>query len=438
MILDEFIKTMIDLLNNAIILLALVFLYAATNFDTDTKYKSKKIMAGFIIGLSAIFVMSNPWQLSQGLFFDTRSILFGISGVFFGFIPTVIGALFAVIYRIYLGGGGVYAGVATIVLTGAFGLTWRYANLNQYIKHRYLRYYILGLILHVLTEMAFLLTPEPIEVIRNTIPAYIGLFPFITMIIGVVIENQKDRLFLNIEIKKQRTLLQASLDSTTSMEMYALDKDIHYIVFNEFHRKQMKSFYGIDIKAGDDYLAHIENPQMRLRLQKNIKKALNGEIFMDTSEVEANPGKYIEERFTPILDDFQIVGVTIFSYEVTDRKKYEASILYLSYNDALTGLYNRRYYQEKMLEMDTPESLPLSVIQCDINGLKIMNDAFGHQAGDELLIEVSKAFKQAFFDKGMVCRIGGDEFVVLLPHYAYQQANYIVDKIKQNLEKKTI
>ena len=55
MILDDFIKIMIDLLNNAIILLALVFLYAATNYDTDTKYKSKRIIAGFVVGLSAIF-----------------------------------------------------------------------------------------------------------------------------------------------------------------------------------------------------------------------------------------------------------------------------------------------------------------------------------------------------------------------------------------------
>ena len=113
------------------------------------------------------------------------------------------------------------------------------------------------------------------------------------------------------------------------MEMYALNKDIQYIAFNEFHRKQMKNFYDIDIKEGDDYLAHIENPQMRLRLQRNILKALNGEIFMDTSEVEAKPGKYIEERFTPIMDEDQIVGVTIFSYEVTDRKKYEASIFFI-------------------------------------------------------------------------------------------------------------
>ena len=438
MILDDFIKIMIDLLNNAIILLALVFLYAATNYDTDTKYKSKRIIAGVVVGLSAIFVMSNPWQLSEGLFFDTRSVLFGITGVFFGLIPTLIGAIFGIIYRIYLGGGGVYAGVATILFTASFGLIWRHLNLNQYFKNRYLRCYTLGVILHVLTLLAFSLTPNPAEVIRNTMPAYLGLFPLITMIIGVVIENQKDRLFLNVEIKKQRTLLKASLDSTTTMEMYALNKDIQYIAFNEFHRKQMKNFYDIDIKEGDDYLAHIENPQMRLRLQRNIMKALSGDIFIDTSEVEVTPGKYIEERFTPILDEDQIVGVTIFSYEVTDRKKYEASILYLSYNDALTGLYNRRYYQEKILEVDKPEHLPLSVIQCDINGLKIMNDAFGHQAGDDLLIEVSKAFKQAFFDKGMVCRIGGDEFIAILPNYAYQQATYIVDKIKQNLEKKSI
>lgn len=432
------IDTTIALLNNAIILLAVVFLYTSTNYDTETKYKSKRILAGVIIGFSAVFVMSNPFVLEAGMVFDTRSILFGMAGLFFGFVPTVISSAIGILYRIYLGGAGVYVGILTIIFTASLGLLWRHVAVKKYIKQRYLNHYILGILLHILTLSAFLLLPEAFSVIRKTAPTYLILFPLITMVIGVVMENQKDRISLNVKIKKQAALLKASLDSSMTMDMYALDVNLRYLMFNEFHSMQMKHYYDIKIKTGDDFLHNIENPQMRLRLQKSFLKALGGEIVITTSEVESTLGKFLEERFTPIYEDNQVVGVMVFSYEVTDRKKYEASILYLSYNDALTGLHNRRYYQERIEMVDKPEFFPLSVIQCDINGLKVMNDAFGHQAGDELLNEVAQALKQAFSTIGTVCRIGGDEFIVLLPKKSYEQASYLISKLKLSLEKKTM
>ena len=200
----------------------------------------------------------------------------------------------------------------------------------------------------------------------------------------------------------------------------------------------MELFYGVKIKEGDDFLVNIREPKMRLRLQQNIQKTLKGEVVIDSSEVEDTPGKFLEERFSPIYYQGSIVGCMVFSSEITDRKKYEASILYLSYNDALTGLYNRRYYQEKIISIDSEKNQPISVVICDINGLKIMNDAFGHDAGDELLKEVSFQLKQTFQTKGFVCRTGGDEFAAILSNTTYEQASFMADKLKQSLEKKNI
>src|SRR5665648_409283 len=68
-------------------------------------------------------------------------------------------------------------------------------------------------------------------------------------------------------------------------------------------------------------------------------------------------------------------------------------ISYISYHDFLTGLYNRIYFEEEKKRLDTPRQLPISIIMGDVNGLKLVNDGFGHSKGDEVLIEIAKILK---------------------------------------------
>lgn len=433
----EILNILVNLLNNGLILLGLVFLYAATNFDPQTNTLRKKITAGITIGISSIFIMANPWKLDTGLIFDTRSVLFGVNGFFFGGIPTVIAAVIGSAYRIWVGGAGVYAGVATILSTSALGYLWKkYRKPEWFNNNAYFEFYALGVVLHIATLLGFFLIPNGLNIIINLLIPYLGLFPILVMLIGVVILNQQSRLHFNQEFRIQTKLLQASMDATRHMEIYALDRNFKYLTFNHFHQVSMKAYYNLEIHKGEDFLSIIENDAMKRRLMRNIQKALDGVSHIDVVRVEIDGEKYLEEHYAPIIEDGNIIGATIFSYEITDRKKYEASILYLSYNDALTGLYNRRFYSEKLAELKDTKYNPVSIILCDINGLKIMNDAFGHAAGDELLIEVSALLKQIFNDKGSVCRIGGDEFVVLLPNTPLHSAQYYLEKMKRILDKK--
>jgi PAS domain S-box-containing protein len=71
--------------------------------------------------------------------------------------------------------------------------------------------------------------------------------------------------------------------------------------------------------------------------------------------------------------------------DITAIKQAEEEMTYLSYHDQLTGLYNRRYYEEERKRLDVERNLPISLIMADVNGLKLTNDAFGHQEGDRLL-----------------------------------------------------
>lgn len=115
---------------------------------------------------------------------------------------------------------------------------------------------------------------------------------------------------------------------------------------------------------------------------------------------------------------------------ITDRKKKEDENLYLSYHDVLTGLYNRRFYEEEIKRLDTERNLPISIIMGDVNGLKLINDAFGHNAGDELLQKAASAIRSACRTEDIVARWGGDEFVILLPKTKTEEADEIVKRIK--------
>jgi diguanylate cyclase (GGDEF)-like protein/PAS domain S-box-containing protein len=116
--------------------------------------------------------------------------------------------------------------------------------------------------------------------------------------------------------------------------------------------------------------------------------------------------------------------------DITDRKRAEERLEQLSFHDSLTGLYNRSFFEEELLRLDRERLLPLSIILCDINGLKLINDTLGHRKGDELLARAAAILKQNSRSEDIVCRWAGDEFVILLPQADQIVANRICDRIR--------
>jgi diguanylate cyclase (GGDEF)-like protein/PAS domain S-box-containing protein len=120
---------------------------------------------------------------------------------------------------------------------------------------------------------------------------------------------------------------------------------------------------------------------------------------------------------------------TIIS-EVSERKRAEQEIRYLSYHDYLTGLHNRRYYEEELGRLDIPANLPITLIMADVNGLKLINDSFGHAMGDELLKKSARLIKAAVPEGSIVARLGGDEFIVILPQTDIFEAVGVINNLK--------
>lgn len=117
--------------------------------------------------------------------------------------------------------------------------------------------------------------------------------------------------------------------------------------------------------------------------------------------------------------------------DVTEKKKYEMEIEYLSYHDQLTGVKNRRYFEEALHTFDEEEYFPIALIVIDVNGLKLTNDAFGHLVGDRLLIDAMEILRRELRETDEVARIGGDEFVVISPNTTLEAAKNFSDRVSR-------
>ena len=142
---------------------------------------------------------------------------------------------------------------------------------------------------------------------------------------------------------------------------------------------------------------------------------------------------YAEYRSYPQYKDDRIVGAVVTFMDVTERIKDEEEIKYLNCHDVLTGLKNRRCFEKAMELMDNAENLPLSIIFADINGLKMTNDIFGHAAGDELIRKIAEILKESCRENDVIGRLGGDEFIVLLPNTTNEDSMKIMARIKEAL-----
>lgn len=115
--------------------------------------------------------------------------------------------------------------------------------------------------------------------------------------------------------------------------------------------------------------------------------------------------------------------------DVTDRKRAEEKIVHLSFHDQLTGLYNRRFFEEELKRLDVARNYPLTLVMADVNGLKLINDSFGHATGDELLKNVAEVLRKGCRGDDIIARLGGDEFVILLPNTDAAETEQILERI---------
>ncbi len=165
-----------------------------------------------------------------------------------------------------------------------------------------------------------------------------------------------------------------------------------------------------------------ENPVERVLQDLEIIELANHTVLI-SKDGEEIP---IEDSAAPIKNrEGKVTGVVVVFRDFSEKKEKIDRIEYLSLHDHLTGLYNRRYMEDSIDRLDTLRNLPFTIMVLDVNGLKLTNDAFGHAMGDKLLVSVANMMKNICRKDDILGRMGGDEFMILLPKTNRSEADVI-------------
>ncbi len=427
------------LVYNAALLLSISIIYNVFFLKYDMKSRWKSILVGISLGLLGILLIKNTVRLESGIIFDARSILVGVSAMYFGFLPTLIAAVIISLYRIIIGGDGALMGVLVTVLSAAIGLLWNRYRLNTILakkKNILIEFYIVGFVIHVVMLACTMALPadEKFSVLSQIAAPVLLIFPIGFLLLCIVLYNGFKDIQTRVELKEGKALLESLINAIPDLIFYK-DRNSVYVgcnsAFEEFSGKSEIEIVGrTDFDLFDKEDAELFR-SMDTEMMKQGKPRKNEEVlkFPDDSRF------VFETLKTPYYDsNGNILGLIGISRDITERRKKESKILYLTYHDALTGLYNRAFFEEELNRLDTQRQLPLSIITGDINGLKLINDAFGHAEGDKMLVEMAKILRMCSREEDIVARTGGDEFYILLPQTEVQEARAIFERINSTCE----
>ncbi len=171
-------------------------------------------------------------------------------------------------------------------------------------------------------------------------------------------------------------------------------------------------------------------------IHNQLQKMADGEIGVIQGEVKAhgphNEIRYVEYTAVDQSKNEYIDGILINFHDVTERRLKEERIKFLYERDKLTKLYNRQYMENKYIELNQMQNMPIAIIFGDLNGLKMINDALGYEEGDQFLRTAAKLFSTSCPKDTIIARVGGDEFIMVLLHSDETKADIIINKINEN------
>ncbi|WKY44281.1 diguanylate cyclase [Eubacteriaceae bacterium ES2] len=249
-----------------------------------------------------------------------------------------------------------------------------------------------------------------------------------------------------------RAYLHELLENSEELIMFSLDRDGKYLFFNRRYWQLVHENWGIEIKLGDDFLEHYHDQKKRDEVQKLFARVLKGEKISQAMTFQRKNNKGTTDwinRWRPIRNAMnEIESVLCIGIDETEkniarkklfeeREKFKVSDM-LGYHDQMTGLYNRRFLLDQMERTDQEKNLPISVVMADINGLELINDSFGRESGDEVIMKTAEILMKNCAKEAFVIRYGNDEFVLLLPETDRETVKALIGRIQDQLTRQQI
>lgn len=266
-------------------------------------------------------------------------------------------------------------------------------------------------------------TINPVFDNENKLVAISGIVGMVTDI-GKIKEKEK-------EVEMHKNLTKKIIDILPGI-IFFKDKNSKYVYAN----KACTDFYkdrGIENIFGKTDLEINPDKELVKKFLEDDRKIVENKISIFNEavfQVEDGSLAYREVVKMPLLDsEGNIAGIVGRSLDITKQKLDRERLKYLSYTDILTGAKNRTCFEEREQKLSKEEYLPLGIIMGDANGLKLVNDTFGHSEGDNLLIQITNVLKESCENIGEVFRVGGDEFVILVPNSSQKQCEEIIRDI---------
>ncbi len=229
---------------------------------------------------------------------------------------------------------------------------------------------------------------------------------------------------------REKVLLNSIFDSTPGM-IYLYDEQNRLIRWNKKH-EEITGYSPEELSRMTLYDWYKGDEESLQAVTEGLKKAREDGFGEAEAYLHKKDGTTIPMYFTASIftlgDKKYFTGIAM---DITERKRKETEIFDLSFRDQLTGLYNRRFYEEELKRLDNGKNLPLSIVMGDVNGLKLVNDSFGHVMGDKLLKKVAEVLKKGARKGDIIARLAGDEYIIILPNTDKDAARQIIDRITE-------
>lgn len=394
--------------------LCFTILYAAFGyFDylTADAYMIQFLIIRFAIVIPSLIVF-------LGLSF--RPIIYRISQVLLTYCMVIGGMGIAYMLIVYPSNFSYYGGLFMVIFSGYFllKLNSSYAVIGNLIIFHF---YVIGSIIvhgelnnNTILVSSFFTGANIIGALGNFQLETMGRFRYIQ-------EKEiksKNKMLEERVLMQHNELLQIEKAFESTGDAIAIFSPLGQLTN---HNLAFTNIMEINIKENASYL----------QLDDIVLSALSGAVWNGEKTISLSGGKtkILLVQADSVFDNGKVIGAVVTCKDITDRKLAEAQIQYISFHDQLTDLYNRHWYEEEIQNYESQEQLPLSIIMADLNGLKLMNDTYGHAIGDRFLKYAAEVFKQVCRENDLIVRWGGDEFVILMPQTTYDESCLISDQI---------
>lgn len=458
------------LVSRANILLIFVFISTFINQKTNHQKKNNlhqyEILHGVIFCVFILIDTTHPFVSQDGFTYDAREILLNLSALVYGPLTATITVIFTFILWWASGKRGTDLALMGLVIIYLAEILIIYSSKRKYKKMNEKPVLKLSIFTNMISGMSLIITSgsEWKKVLVSVITITIA-YPFFTLIafrIMNYIENsedlvgelsKRDKILLlknqqlehaNEELRRNELRFR-TIFYHSSEAVFLIRRDKMRISDLNIEAMQLLGLHKKDDALGKTIFRFMPKEQKdkitsRRYIHQIFEKigdgrALQKEVFILTDEgVELLlEGVFIEIE----LMDQKYVYMS--ARDIRERKRKEEEMLYKSQIDALTQVANRQYFNEVLKQMVASEiNYPLAFVMADVNGLKIVNDIFGHSKGDQLIIRIAQVLTHSCRSQDIVARVGGDEFIILFPNATAKTVQSIIDRIKDNLIKEKI